>query len=463
MAAMVVSTHRAQFGNKAGTVPDGGGDGAGVTSARAVALRLLGAVLRKRRPLEEALAGEPGLAELAPRDRAFARLLVASVLRRLPQLDALINQALRQPLSDEAWVVQDILRLGAVQLLFLKTPAHAGVGETVALADAGNMQRFKGLINAVLRRLGREGADWVSAQDAARINTPDWLWRSWRDAYGAEQCEAIAHTHLRAPPLDLTPRGEAASLAEELGAHRLPTGSLRLAEAAPVALLPGYDAGAWWVQDAGAALPVRLLGNVAGRTVVDLCAAPGGKTAQLAAAGASVIAVDRSQARMARLDENLDRLGLNATRIVADAARWRPDEPAWAVLLDAPCSATGTIRRHPDIQRLKTEADIRRLTVIQDRLLAAALDMLRPGGTLVYCVCSLQAQEGEQRIAEFLEGGAPAKLVPIDVSELGPANTGDPVGEAVFLTAHGELRTLPCHWAEWGGIDGFYAARLQRL
>lgn len=424
-------------------------------SARAVALGLLGASLRRRRPLEEALAGDPGIAGLAPRDRAFARLLVASVLRRLPQLDALIARALRQPLADEAWVVQDILRLGAMQLLFLKTPAHAGVGETVALAGAGSLQRFKGLINAVLRRLDREGAGWVKAQDAARINTPDWLWRSWSDAYGAERCDAIARTHLRAPPLDLTPRGDQEGLAEKLGAQPLPTGSLRLAEAAPVAELPGYSEGAWWVQDAGAALPARLFGDVAGRTVVDLCAAPGGKTAQLAAAGATVIAVDRSSSRMARLGENLDRLGLKATCVVEDAAVWRPAEPAWAVLLDAPCSATGTIRRHPDIQRLKSEADVGRLTEIQDRLLAAALDMLRPGGTLVYCVCSLQAQEGEQRIAELLAGGAPAKLVPIDAGEL--------AGEAAFLTALGELRTLPCHWAEWGGIDGFYAARLRRL
>lgn len=448
---MAGSTHRARFGSGTGD----GGNAAGATSARAVALGLLGSVLHRRRPLEEALAGEPALAELAPRDRAFARLLVASVLRRTPQLDALIGRALREPLRDDAWVVQDILRLGAVQLLFLKTPAHAGVGETVALAEAGNLRRFKGLINAVLRRFDREGAAWVEAQDAARINTPDWLWRSWSDAYGAERCRAIADMHLRAPPLDLTPRREQTELAEELGARVLPTGSWRLAEAAPVAGLPGYDKGAWWVQDAGAALPVRLLGDVAGRTVIDLCAAPGGKTAQLAAGGASTIAVDRSRTRMARLGENLERLGLGAERVVEDAAHWRPDEPAWAVLLDAPCSSTGTIRRHPDIQRLKRQADIRRLTEIQDRLLAAALDMLRPGGTLVYCVCSLQAQEGEQRIAALLAGGAPAELVPIEAGEL--------AGQEAFITPLGELRTLPCHWAEWGGIDSFYAARLRRL
>ena len=453
---MADPTYRAQSGSGAGD----GGDTAGAPSARAVALGLLGACLHQRRPLEEALADEPALAKLAPRDRAFARLLVASVLRRTPQLDALIGRALRQPLRDDAWVVQDILRLGAVQLLFLKTPAHAGVGETVALAEAGNLQRFKGLINAVLRRLGREGAAWAKAQDAARINTPDWLWQSWSDAYGAEQCQAIARVHLRAPPLDLTQRGDAVGgepteLAEELGARILPTGSLRLAEAAPVAGLAGYDEGAWWVQDAGAALPARLFGDVAGRTVIDLCAAPGGKTAQLAAAGASVIAVDRSPARMARLAENMGRLGLKATCIVEDAARWRPGEPVDAVLLDAPCSSTGTIRRHPDIERLKTAADIARLTGIQDRLLAAALDMLRPGGTLVYCVCSLQAQEGEQRIAELLAGHAAPELVPIEAGEL--------AGQTAFITPLGELRTLPCHWPEWGGIDGFYAARLRRV
>lgn len=455
MAVMAGPTHQAQTGSEAGTETGGNGEAAGAPSARAVALGLLGACLRKRRPLEEALAGAPGLDRLAPRDRAFARLLAASVLRRLPQLDALIGQALREPLRDNAWVVQDILRLGAVQLLFLKTPAHAGVGETVALADAGNLQRFKGLINAVLRRLGREGSAWAKAQDAARINTPDWLWRSWSDAYGAEQCEAIARVHLRAPPLDLTLAGDRPDLAEELGARILPTGSLRLAEAAPVAGLAGYDEGAWWVQDAGAALPVRLLGDVSGRTVIDLCAAPGGKTAQLAAGGASVIAVDRSSSRMARFGENMDRLGLKAKIVVADAARWRPDQPADAVLLDAPCSSTGTIRRHPDIQRLKSEKDIARLTGIQDRLLAAALDMLRPGGVLVYCVCSLQPEEGEQRIAELLDSDAPAELVPIEAGEV--------AGQTGFISPLGALRTLPCHWADWGGIDGFYAARLRRL
>ncbi|MHA1537414.1 MAG: RsmB/NOP family class I SAM-dependent RNA methyltransferase, partial [Alphaproteobacteria bacterium] len=301
----------------------------------------------------------------------------------------------------------------------------------------------------------REGDGWMEEQDAGRINTPDWLWQSWSAAYGEARCAAIADMHLRAPPLDLTPRDEPQALAETLGARILPTGSLRLSEASPVAELPGYEEGAWWVQDAGAALPARLLGDIAGRAVVDLCAAPGGKTAQLAADGAEVIAVDRSRARMARLEQNLQRLGLKAGRVVADAAQWRPERPVAAVLLDAPCSSTGTIRRHPDIQRLKRQADIGRLTKIQDRLLAAAIDMLGPGGTLVYCVCSLQPEEGEERIAALLASKAPVRRLPIEAGELG--------GEAAFVNARGELRTLPCQWADWGGIDGFFVARLRRV
>lgn len=431
------------------------GTGKASASARTIALGLLGACLCKRMPLEEALAGEPGMAGLSQRDRAFTRLLAATALRRLPQLDAVIGRALREPLAPEATVVQDILRLGAVQLLFLGTPAHAGVGESVALAEPAGYLRFKNLINAVLRRLSREGGAWIAEQEEARVNTPDWLWRSWSAAYGEARCDAIARVHLQAPPLDFTPRGETTGLEDMAGARRLTTGSLRLSEAAPVAELPGYTEGAWWVQDAGAALPARLFGDVAGRSIVDLCAAPGGKTAQLASAGAEVTAVDRSASRMARLGGNLERLKLEATCVTADAAKWRPASPVDGVLLDAPCSSTGTIRRHPDIQRLKAEADIARLTVIQDRLLIAALDMLRPGGTLVYCTCSLQPEEGEQRIAALLAAGAPAELAPIGAGEVG--------GEKAFLTKLGELRTLPCHWPEWGGIDGFYAARLRRL
>jgi 16S rRNA (cytosine967-C5)-methyltransferase len=426
-------------------------------AARAAALHLLQAVLRRHRPLDEALAAHPGLATLAPRDRAFARLIVATALRRLGQIDAVLAGLTERPLPSRAAMAHDILRLGLCQMLFLDTPAHAAVDTAVRLAGASGAEAQSGLVNAVLRRVAREGRERLANLPVTR-NLPDWLWRSWTLAYGDAAAEAIAAAHLQDPPLDLSVRSEPESWAGRLGAELLPTGSLRLSrrgeDERAVADLPGYTEGAWWVQDAAAALPARLLGPVAGRGVIDLCAAPGGKTAQLACAGARVTAIDRSAGRMARLRENLARLGLGARTVVADAASWRPREPADAVLLDAPCSATGTIRRHPDIPWLKRESDLPRLTALQDRLLEAALAMTAPGGTLVYCVCSLQPEEGPSRIAALLAAGAPVRRQPIAADEIG--------GLAEAVTPEGDLRTLPCHWPERGGLDGFYACRLRR-
>ncbi len=451
--------------------------------ARDVALEVLQAVLRRRRPLDEALAGHPGVARLASRDRAFARLVVATALRRLGQIDGLIDHCLERPLPDKAQGVRDVLRLGLAQLVFLGTPAHAAVDTSVTLAETHRHGPHKGLVNAVLRRLARDGAALSAAQDAARLNTPDWLWRSWSHAYGEETCRAIAEAHLTPPPLDITVKGDPQNWTEWLDAMLLPTGSLRrpgtsssarakageggerdeLGEAGTegerssgaVSGLPGFAAGAWWVQDAAAALPARLLGDVKGRTVLDLCAAPGGKTAQLAAKGARVVAVDLSARRLERVRENLDRLRLSAELIVADAADWRPEAPAQAVLLDAPCSGTGTLRRHPDIAHLKSAEDVERLAELEHKLLLNATTMLAPGGVLVYAVCSLQPEEGEARIAALLAAGAPLKRVPVEASEVG--------GLAEMVTGDGDLLTLPCHLKERGGIDGFYAARLQRL
>jgi 16S rRNA (cytosine967-C5)-methyltransferase len=424
-------------------------------SARAAALDILCQVLGRHRPFDEVLDTHPGLAGLESRDRAFAHLLAATVLRRLGQLDALIGQCLARPLPLKAEASRNLLRLGAAQLFFLGTPPHAAVGESVELAGAADGGGYKGLINAVLRRLAAEGEGRLAAQDAARLNTPDWLWRSWNAAYGGTAARAIAEMHLSEPPLDLTAKGDPAPWAEPLAAELLPTGSLRRQGGGDLRALPGFAEGAWWVQDAAAALPARLLGEVAGKRVFDLCAAPGGKTAQLAAAGARVTAVDRSTARLRRLAENLARLGLAASIIAADAGMWRPEDPADAVLLDAPCTATGTIRRHPDIPWLKRPEDVSRMAVEQDRLLRAALAMLRPGGVLVYTTCSLEPAEGPGRVAALLAGGAPLRRLPVAASETG--------GLAELLTPEGELRTLPCHLAERGGLDGFYAARLARL
>ena len=423
--------------------PDGSG-----TASRRAAIALLESVLGRRRTLEDALAAVTGL---EARDRGFAHLLAATVLRRLGTLDAVIEPYLRRPPPD---AVRHALRIGAAQLLLLGTRAHAAVGATVAAVRAlPKGAAFTGLANAVLRRIAAAGPAALKGLDGPRLDTPDWLWRSWHDAYGAETARAIATAHQREAPLDLTLKAgeDAAVWAERLGAEVLPTGSLRLAPAAPVPELAGFAEGAWWVQDAAAALPARLLAVRPGERVIDLCAAPGGKTAQLAAAGARVTAVERSPERAARLRENLARLGLRAEVIEADAATWRPPGPADAVLLDAPCTGTGTIRRHPDILRTKRAGDVTALAAIQDAMLANAAAMLRPGGRLIYAVCSLEPAEGEGVVAR---ADASLRRDPIAPAEL--------AGLPEAITREGFLRTTPALWAERGGMDGFFAARLVR-
>ena len=393
--------------------------------------------------------------QLAGRDRAFARLLVATVLRRLGQIDALIAQCLNVPLAPRAMLVQDILRLGVAQLLFLRTPPHAAVATSVDLAQSRGFVSHKGLVNAVLRRLSIEGPERIETQDAPRLNTPDWLWQSWSRAYGEATARAVATAHLKEAPLDLSLRNDAETWGAALEGVLLPTGTLRRAAGGALATLPGYAEGAWWVQDAAAALPARLFGDVAGCDVIDLCAAPGGKTAQLATAGARVTAVDRSARRLERLVANLKRLDLAVEAVGADALSWRPPRPAQAVLLDAPCSTTGAIRRHPDVPHLKSPEDVARLSMVQENLLLAAIDMLRPGGMLVYCTCSLESEEGPERIESLLHSGAPVARIGIEADEIG--------AEPEWITPEGDLRTLPCHFHAYDGIDGFYCARLVKL
>jgi len=422
-------------------------------AARDAALDLLAAVLDTRTPLDEALAAHEELARLEPRDRGFARMLAATALRRLGQIDALVAHCLARPLPPKGRPARHVLRLGVAQLLFLGTPAHAAVDSSVRLAVHRGLHAHKALINAVLRRLAAEGPALAAAQDADRLNTPAWLWQGWAAAYGEQAARAIAAAHRAEPPLDLAVRdGDAEAWAGRLGGRVLPGGALRLEAGGPVDALPGYAEGAWWVQDAAAALPARLLGDVAGATVLDLCAAPGGKSAQLAAAGARVIAVDRAADRLALLAENARRLGLahRIEAVAADVETYAPPAPATHVLLDAPCTGTGTIRRHPDIPHLKRAADVPRLAALQARLLAAAAARLAPGGTLVYSVCSLEPAEGPDVVA-----AVPGLVrAPLRAEEL--------PGLAEAITPLGDLRTHPGLWPEAGGMDGFYAARLRR-
>jgi 16S rRNA (cytosine967-C5)-methyltransferase len=419
--------------------------------ARRVALDVLDRVLGQQRPFDETFAGHPALGALSLRDRAFARLLLTTTLRRLGQIDAVLARFVETP--PRSATIRNLLRLGAAQLLFLDTPAHAAVAETVALC-AHRHRSVTGFANAVLRRIARAGKACLEGQNAARINTLDWLWDSWTQAYGKPRAEAIATMHLAEPPLDLTVMQDVDLWAQRLDGAVLFGSSVRRAVGGPVEQLPGYEEGAWWVQDAAAALPARLLGDLNNRQVTDLCAAPGGKTAQLCVQRAQVTAVEISAKRAERLRGNLARLRLDAEVVVADALEWRPPTPQAAVLVDAPCTATGTIRRHPDIAWHKTPADVAGMAEVQGRLLAAAVDMVEPGGQVIYASCSLQPEEGPEVIARALGAGLPIDRVPVQAAEL--------AGLGIDITPEGDVRTLPCHLAEQGGLDGFYIARLRR-
>ncbi len=427
------------------------------TSARRAAAQVLHSVLEKGETLDDALARELAVKGLAnhPSDRAFARAIATLVLRRLGQIDDLLAGLLDRPLADRAAFARNLLRIGAAELLFLGSAPHAAVNCAVELANSNRQARpFQGLINAVLRRLTRDGAELVKRQNAARLNTPVWAWDSWSRAYGEETATAIAEAHLAEPPLDLSVREDPKVWAEKLKGDLLPTGSIRLSHAGRIADLAGFEEGAWWVQDTAAALPTKLLDITSGEEVLDLCAAPGGKTLALAAAGADVTAVDRAGGRLERLRDNLKRTGLSAQIVKADLTDWQPARQWRKILLDAPCSATGTARRHPDVLHHKSQDEVAALAGLQARLLARAATWLEVGGTLVYCTCSLEPLEGPAQIALFLKNNPDFERLPITAEEIG--------GLSQCLTANGDLRTLPCHLGERGGMDGFYAARLKR-
>jgi 16S rRNA (cytosine967-C5)-methyltransferase len=423
-------------------------------------------VLRRNRPLDEQLDGRhasAALRELSERDRALARRIVATVLRRLGTLRRLIGDLLDRGLPGNAPHIESALLTGAAQLLFLDIPHHAAVDLSVRLVQGDRRHaRYAGLVNAVLRRIARIGPEQLAKLEPLYLDTPEWLFARWLKAYGADTARAIAHANGLEPPLDVTVKSDPAGWADRLRGRILPTGSVRLAAHGPISALPGYAEGHWWIQDAAAALPVRLFGDLQGRTIADFCAAPGGKTVQMAAAGAHVTAIDRSEPRMARLRDNLARTGLPATTVVAPAEEWRPAPPTDsfdAVLVDAPCTSTGTIRRHPDIPWRKAPGDIEVLAAVQLRLLNRAIDLTRSGGTIVYCTCSLEPEEGENIIAAVVAREDRVRRRPIAAADL--------PGIEEFITPLGELRTLPCHWPDpdprMSGLDGFYAARLERL
>ena len=442
----------------------------GLTS-RLMAARLLSAVLTKQRTVEQAWESEQqALNLLDTADAGFVRTLLLTTLRHLGQIDMMLGELIAEPLPSRAAGALDALRLALAQLLWLGTPAHAATHNAVEMTRQLRCQAYAALVNAVLQRVNREKPVWMEKASALRAeNMPIWMRARLENAYGSEKVETILHAHaifgteVQPVVTDLSFKdvGAMLPLLSQLpeGAALLPNGTVRVPESGRPETWPGYDKGIWWVQDAAASFPAKiLLSQLPERTchVLDACAAPGGKTAQLAAAGHEVDALDLSAPRMKRLEENMARLQLPAKSIAMDASKYEPAELYDAVLLDAPCSATGTVRRHPELPWQRTAADVARLTVLQTRLLNQVPQWLKPGGLLVYAVCSLLPEEGEETIDTLLKREPRWQALPVRERELEELGLTE-----AQCTAHGALRLLPSDWQEEGGMDGFYIARLR--
>jgi 16S rRNA (cytosine967-C5)-methyltransferase len=424
--------------------------------ARRLAWNVVDEVLRSGRALDEAFERAARRAALEPRDEALARAIAVVGFRRFGTIRTALSERMAKGLPRDKGALALVVT-AAAQVLFLDVPDHAAVDVTVRLARSERpLEHLAGLANAVLRRIVRERDDILAAADPLDTDTPDWLAQRWRTHYGEVTARAVAAAHRQGGAIDLSVKQDPAEWAERLGGTLLATSTVRLTEPGPLRDLPGFAEGAWWVQDAAARLPARLLCPKAGERVADLCAAPGGKTAQLAAAAAEVLAVDRSAARLERLSENMRRLKLKVETRAADALSLEAG-PFDAVLLDAPCSATGTIRRHPDVPWIKSENDLDKLAELQKRLLDKAAELTRPGGRLVYCTCSLEPEEGEQQIAAFLARRPDFRRAGVTPPEL--------PGLPEAITPEGDVRTLPHYGGKaFGaeGLDGFFIARLLR-
>jgi tRNA and rRNA cytosine-C5-methylases len=437
-------------------------DGKAGLEVRVTAAKLLAAVVDKKISLDgilDPIHGNPAYRQLNEQDRALTRAILLSALRHLPRIEAALASLLESPLPQGARPLHHVLCVAAAQILYLNVPSHAVVDLAVEQAhrDPRN-RRFAKLVNAVLRRLVRE-RETVLEQIAAVSPVPDWFMERLAAAYGPRAGGRIAEAQLAPPAIDITVKSDPQRWAEVLGGRLLPTGSIRLpAFEGSVASLAGYDRGEWWVQDAAAGIPARLFGDIRGRRIADLCAAPGGKTAQLIVAGAEVIAVEQSANRMARLKENLDRLGLRAQLVQGDLFDFRPEVPLDGVLLDAPCSSTGTTRRHPDVLWTKGPEDIAKLAALQARMLRHAVTLVRPGGVIVFSNCSLDPLEGEKLVAELLAEDEGLERVPV-------LPAGWP-GLEDAISPSGEFRTTPAmlsaEGGSGGGMDGFFASVLRR-
>ncbi len=427
-------------------------------AVRLTAAMIIEDVLRRGLPLDETLERTLSGTTFEPRDKGLIRAIATVAVRH----SGVIRKAIEARLASGSWPKAGrfpaLMIAAAAQILYLDVPDHAAVDTAVNLIGADPQSRpFAKLANAVLRRIAREKDEILAAVDPLADDTPQWLRERWVRHYGEDKARAMAKAHGEEPSVDLWVKTDPEGWAQKLDALMLPTGSLRLRNRDAIPSLEGYKDGAWWVQDAAASIPALLLAAKPGESVADLCAAPGGKTAQLASSGADVLAVDRSAPRMKRFAENMQRLGLNVATKIADAAKLEAG-PFDAILLDAPCSATGTIRRHPDVAWNKTEDDIGKLAALQARLLDRAADLLKPQGRLVYCTCSLEPEEGEEQIAAFLSRHPEMERMPVTPDEM--------AGLTPFLSPLGDVRTTPDGWPNadprLAGLDGFFAARLRR-
>lgn len=422
---------------------------------RSLAVHLFRICRERRITVEDAIDGDPHTALLAGRDKALLASILLTGFRHKGEIEAVLNGVLERPLPRKSGPVMDILVLGVAQLLFLRMPAHAVIDLSVRAAkEDRNALHFSGLVNAVLRKVAATGISFLENADVAKLNAPVWLWERWKKSYGNETARLIALAHRTRPALDISVKSEPEHWQMALGAALLPNGQLRLpADHGPVQELPGFGNGSWWIQDAAATIAVDLLGEINGQKVLDLCAAPGGKTLQMAAKGARVTAVDVSEKRLALLHANLARTGLEASIHAGDMLSDGLEGEWDAVLLDAPCSATGTIRRHPELPYLRQESQLTELAGLQRRMLRKAVSLVRPGGVLVYCTCSLEPEEGEDQL-RWLQGGNSGFRV------IHPALAWLPPGA---VSAEGWVRTLPfMRLGDCQGIDGFFAVALRR-
>jgi 16S rRNA (cytosine967-C5)-methyltransferase len=423
-----------------------------VVASRRVCFDVLVAVAEGAQ-LDVAMSGNADLDSLEDRDRRFVQMLATTCLRRRGQLEKTIAPMMaRRPFGAQE-NANIIMTMGAAQLLILKTEAHAAVDSTVELMREAGFDRLTGMANAVMRRLTREG-EARFATTTPIDNLPDWLNSSWQAKYGADVTAALTALSMDVPPLDITPRGDASEWAERLDGKLINGVTIRREFDGDLTRLDGFAEGQWWVQDAAAALCATLFGDIAGKEVIDLCAAPGGKTAQLIAAGANVTAIDNGRKRIDRLRRNLTRLKMKANLVYGDGRTHQPEQLVDHILLDAPCSATGTLRRRPDILGRRTPENISDLQAIQWDLATTALGWLKPGGTMIYATCSLQAEEGEDMIAAILDAAKGGfALDPI---------TPEQAGEfARSISDQGTMRIIPSDYADIGGVDGFYIARLK--